>query len=103
MLKLSQMRTKQRLVLAAALAWIGTASAQSLAIDTRKSLMTVKVDKAGVFSAFAHNHEIVAPIAGGAVDTAARRGELHVRASSLRVQDPKASGKDRDEIQKTML
>jgi polyisoprenoid-binding protein YceI len=79
------------------------AHAQQRAIDTAKSEMTVRVYKAGVLSAFGHDHEIAAPIAGGSVDTGAHRVELRVNASVLRVRDPGASEKDRAEIQKTML
>jgi polyisoprenoid-binding protein YceI len=84
-----------------AVAW--TASAERHAIDTHASVMTVRVYKSGAFSAFGHDHEIAAPIASGSVDTAAQRVELRVAAAALRVRDPKASEKDRDEIQKTML
>jgi polyisoprenoid-binding protein YceI len=80
-----------------------TAKGQQHAIDTAKSAMTVRVYKAGVLSAFGHDHEIAAPIAGGRVDSAAHHVELHAIASALRVHDPKASERDRDEIQKTML
>jgi polyisoprenoid-binding protein YceI len=76
---------------------------QPLAIDTAKSAMTVHVYKAGVLSAFGHDHEISAPIANGNVDVKERKVELHVEAGALRVRDPKVSDKDRDEIQTTML
>ena len=79
------------------------ARAEQIAIDTTKSVMTVRVYKAGVFSAFAHDHEITAPIAGGAADTTAHRVELRVNAATLRVTDPGASEKDRSETQKNML
>jgi len=79
------------------------ASAEEQAIDKQKSVMTVHVSKAGVLSAFGHDHEISAPIAAGAVDAAAKRVELRVDAGSLKVLDAKASEKDRAEIQKTML
>ena len=91
------------LLLAANLAWTGLASAQEHAIDAEKSVITVRVYKAGLFSAFGHDHEIAAPIGSGTVDTAARKVELHINASSLRVRDPGASEKNRSEIQKTML
>jgi polyisoprenoid-binding protein YceI len=90
-------------VLALAISCLGwTARAQQHAIDTGKSVMTVRVYKAGVLSAFGHDHEIAAPV-GGKVDSAAHTVELHTNANTLRVRDPKASDKDRDEIQKTML
>lgn len=97
-------RRKGSLVLAASgvLCALG-ANGQPRAIDTAKSVMTVRVYKAGVFSAFAHDHEIAAPIAGGAADVAGRHVELNLEAGALRVRDPKASEKERGEIQATML
>ena len=90
---------------AAVLALIVLASAayaQPRAIDTKKSTMTVRVYKSGVFSTFGHDHEISAPIASGSVDAAAHGVELHVHAAALRVRDPGTSEKDRAQIQKTM-
>ena len=78
-------------------------NAQPLAIDTAKSVMTVHVYKAGLLSAFGHDHEISAPIARGNVDVQGRKVELHADAGALRVQDPKVSDKDRDDIQTNML
>jgi polyisoprenoid-binding protein YceI len=80
-----------------------SASAQQRAIDAAKSEMTVRVYKAGVFSAFGHDHQIAAPVAGGAVDTKAGKVELRAKASALQVRDPGVSEKDRAEIQSTML
>ena len=65
--------------------------------------MTVRVYKAGLLSAFGHDHQITAPIAGGEVDTTAHKVELRVKAGALLVSDPEVSGKDRAEIQSTML
>ena len=81
----------------------GPASAQARAIDTAKSVMTVRVYKAGVFSALGHNHEISAPISSGRVDVTARQVELRAKTSTLKVLDPGVSEKDRGEIQSTML
>jgi polyisoprenoid-binding protein YceI len=78
-------------------------SAQSHPIDTVHSEMTVRVYKAGVLSAFGHDHEISAPIAGGSVDASQHKVELYIRTGALRVQDAKASEKDRAEIQATMV
>jgi polyisoprenoid-binding protein YceI len=77
--------------------------AQPRPIAVQKSEMTVRVFKAGVFSALGHDHEITAPIAGGTVDIASSRVELRCSAAALRVRDPGVSDKDREEIQKTML
>jgi polyisoprenoid-binding protein YceI len=72
-------------------------------IDVKNSSMTVYANAGGLLGSFGHDHEISAPIAGGAVDPAGRHVELRVDTAALRVRDPKASGKDRAEIQKTML
>src|SRR4051794_25904188 len=88
---------------AASLCCTPAGRAEPHSIDTAKSTMTVRVYKAGVFSAFGHNHTISAPIRGGTVDSAAHRVEVTVNAAALRVSDPDASEKDRAEIQKNML
>jgi polyisoprenoid-binding protein YceI len=90
-------------VCVASLVWTAAAIAQKRAIDPGKSVMTVRVYKAGVLSALGHNHEIAAPIAGGSVDIAARHVELHSQTRTLEVRDPGVSDKDRAEIQSTML
>ncbi len=76
--------------------------AQPRAIDAEASVITVRVFKSGLLSAFGHNHEITARIAAGTVDAAGRQVEFHTRASSLRVQDPGVSEQDRTKIQQTM-
>jgi polyisoprenoid-binding protein YceI len=88
----------------ASLAWTPAGHAEQRAIDTAKSVLTVRVYKSGVFSAFGgHDHEISAPVASGFADTAAHRVELRVQTAALRVRDSKGSEKDHNEIQKTML
>jgi polyisoprenoid-binding protein YceI len=82
---------------------VGSDAAAARAIDTSNSTLTVHAYKGGALGAFGHDHEIAAPIASGTVDLEAKRVELRVQTSALEVRDPKASGKDRGEIQKTML
>jgi len=77
--------------------------AEPRAIDTKTSTLTIRVGKAGAFSAFGHDHVIEAPIGSGTADLEARRVELRVPAAALRVSDPKASESDREAVQKTML
>jgi polyisoprenoid-binding protein YceI len=77
-------------------------SAVSRTIDTEKSVMTVRVFKAGLFSGFAHDHEISAPIREGSFDPANPAVQLRVDARKLRVVDKDVSDKDRAEIQQTM-
>src|SRR3954451_11414595 len=84
---------------AISLTWAAAAEGQKRPIDTKNSVMTVRVYKAGLLSALGHDHEISAPVAGGSVDTAGHHVELHASAAALRVRDPNASEKDRDEIQ----
>jgi len=72
-------------------------------IDTQKSVMTVRVLKAGMFSAFGHEHEISAPIKDGKFSETDRSVELTVDVRQMRVMDKEVSDKDRAEIQETML
>jgi hypothetical protein len=77
--------------------------AQNRAINVSHSMLKIRVFKTGLFSPFAHNHEIEAPISEGAADSSVTPGvTLHIDARRLRVLDPDASAKDRAEIQKTM-
>src|SRR5690242_4257392 len=85
------------------LACLPAAYSQTRSIDLEKSVMTVRVYKAGVFSAFGHDHQISAAVTGGTVDVSARRVELQVKAAALQVKDPDTSEKDRAQIQSTML
>lgn len=78
------------------------AFAQMRGIDTAHSTMTVHVFKTGVFSAFAHNHDISAPISEGTVDVNRGRVSLRVDATKLRVLDPDVSQSARKQIQRTM-
>jgi polyisoprenoid-binding protein YceI len=64
--------------------------------------MTVYVFKQGLFSFLADNHEIAAPISGGAYDAAAKRVELSVAAARLTVLDPKLSPERRAQVQAAM-
>src|SRR6185437_4400089 len=98
------MRTRQILIVAmGCLFWDAAATAQPRAVDAEKSVMTVRVFEAGLLSGFGHDHVISAPVASGTVDTASHRVELHVKAGSLKVNDPGISDKDRGEIQSNMV
>lgn len=72
-------------------------------IDTQKSSITVRVYKTGLFSAFAHNHEIHAPIEQGSFDEQRRVVEFTVEAKQLQVLDPDASASDRIQVQANMV
>ena len=73
------------------------------AIDPQTSSITVRVFKAGVFSAFGHEHEISAPMQQGSFTENPGSVELTVDARRMRVMDKGISEKDRTDIQQTML
>jgi polyisoprenoid-binding protein YceI len=72
-------------------------------IDVEKSTMTVRVFKAGIFSALGHEHEISASIRDGKFSESDHSVELTVDARQMRVMDKDLSEKDRAEIQGNML
>jgi len=77
--------------------------AQSQAIDVNKSSLKIRVFKSGAFSAFAHDHEIQAPIDQGKIDSSASPSvQLRVDSRKMRVLDPEISVDKRAEIQHTM-
>jgi polyisoprenoid-binding protein YceI len=80
------------------------ADAQSHAIDTKRSTVTVRVFKSGLFRAFADDHVIAAAFAEGSLDdssTPNARFVIDVRA--IRVLDPNLSPDKRNEVQTRML
>jgi polyisoprenoid-binding protein YceI len=79
------------------------AAAQSPDSAPRRSAITIRVFKSGMFSGFAHNHVVVAPIAQAKIDPAALTAEIAVAVKEMKVTDPDISEKDRAEIQSTML
>ena len=77
--------------------------AQTQAIDVGKSSLKIRVFKSGAFSAFAHDHEIQAPIDDGKIDSSASPSvQLLVDSRKMRVLDPEISVDKRAEIQHTM-
>jgi hypothetical protein len=78
--------------------------AQPRAIDAKRSTVTVRAFKSGLFRAFADDHVIVAPLAEGSLDdssTPSARFAIDVRG--MRVLDPKLSPSNRNEVQTRML
>lgn len=68
-----------------------------------QSAITIHVSKSGLFSGFAHNHIVVAPISHANIDPAHLSAEITVVTKEMKVTDPEVSEKDRAEIQNTML
>ena len=78
------------------------AAGQMAGIDTERSKLTIHVEKTGLFSAFAHNHIIEAPIASGQLDSAKRTVILTFNAKDMKVLDPGVKDSERAEIDQTM-
>ena len=78
------------------------ASAQSVQIDSSKSVVSIRVFKSGVFSGFAHDHVVQAPIASGAIDLNKRSVTLTFNVADMKVLDQGASDSERKEIDATM-
>jgi polyisoprenoid-binding protein YceI len=73
-------------------------------VDVRHSKLTVFVYKAGLFSAFADNHVISAPIASGTITTTSSPAiELVVNAAELVALDPDLEPAKREEVRTRML
>ena len=78
------------------------------AIDVHKSSLKIRVFKSGVFSGFAHDHEIEAPMTEGKINSstidssASPSVQLRVDARKMRVLDPEISADKRADIQHTM-
>ena len=81
----------------------GIAAAQAVAMDPSRSVITVYAYKSGLFSAFAHDHIVEAPIQRGEVRLSGDQGvEFVVDARRMKVLDPKLSDDKRAEVQSTM-
>lgn len=87
------------------LATFAVAAPHHLAAQTapRNSTITIHVGKTGLFSGFGHNHTISASIARAAIDPKSKTASITVHTKEMKVLDPEASDKDRQEIQATML
>lgn len=68
-----------------------------------RSAITIHVSKSGLFSGFAHNHIVIAPISETNIDPRNLTAEITVSAKEMRVTDPEVSEKDRAEIQSAMV
>jgi len=78
------------------------AAAQAADLDLASSKITIHVEKSGLFSGFAHNHTIAAPLAFGTLDPASRTIELKFRAADMKLLDPEAGAWERGQIESTM-
>src|ERR1051325_6060921 len=79
------------------------ALASPASVDTQKSTLTVRVYKSGFFSAFAHDHEISAPIDSGSFLEENPSVEISITAGKLKVMDKESSDSEKEKIQTRML
>jgi polyisoprenoid-binding protein YceI len=78
--------------------------AESRPIDADRSTLTVFVYKSGLFSAFADDHTVRAPIASGSISADPPLSvEVSVRSADLKVLDPNLAAEKRFEVQSRML
>ena len=82
---------------------LSAVSASGTDSNSTRSSITIHVNKSGLFSAFAHNHVIVAPIAQSTIDPRNMTAEIRVHSNDLKLTDPGDSDSTRAEIQATML
>lgn len=82
---------------------LGASLAQNQPIDCQHSAVTVRVFKSGLFSSFADNHEIRAPLSSGFLDESAQRVEVVIDSRKLEVLDPNLSSEKRQQVQERML
>jgi polyisoprenoid-binding protein YceI len=86
-----------------ALAAQATAAEAPAVIDAQRSRILVRALKAGLFSAFGHDHEVSAPILRGQiVESEPGSVQLEVDARAMTVLDPQLSPEKRAEVQTTM-
>jgi len=82
---------------------IGTVRPETLAIDPTHAVMKIYVFRSGLFSAFAHDHEIEARgLEGQLKTTENQQVTLRVDARKIKVLDPGLSPDKRSEVQQTM-
>ncbi len=102
-------RLRLAAIVAIAYASAGTSAPTRVAaaprpIDVAHSTLTVFVYKSGLFSAFADDHVISAPIAGGSLSEEPPLAvDIEVRAADLKVLDPGMAADKRAEVQTRML
>lgn len=90
-------------VLTVAIAGSAASLAQERSIDSAGSKLVVKAFKSGMFSGFADNHEIEAPITEGMVDESAGRVKFTVDSKRMKVLDPQMKPERRQEVQERMV
>jgi polyisoprenoid-binding protein YceI len=79
------------------------AAGQVVRIDIDSSRLLVHVSKSGVFSGFADNHEVEAPISEGTIDEKEARVRFSVDSRRMKVLDPQLPAEKRRQVEERML
>jgi polyisoprenoid-binding protein YceI len=82
---------------------VPSAFPQDLPIDTGNSKVHVYVSKSGLFSGFADNHEVEAPLVEGTINESGSRVKFVIDARQMKVLDPRLSADKRQQVQERML
>jgi polyisoprenoid-binding protein YceI len=102
-----QIRVTRLILLAATVAFVVAprpCDAQPRAIDSKRSTLTVRVFKSGLFRAFADDHVIEASLADGSLDDSATPSvRVVIDVHAMKVLDPGLSPKDRQDVQTRMM
>jgi polyisoprenoid-binding protein YceI len=86
-----------------AIALSGAALGQVSPIDAASSKLLVHVSKSGVFSGFADNHEVEAPISAGTIDEKGGRLRFSIDSRRMTLLDPQLPPDKRQQVQERML
>ena len=90
-------------LIAAILLLTAAAWGQARSIDGAESKLLVHAFKSGLFSGFADNHEVQAPIVDGTIDEGVPRVKFVVDSRRMKVLDPQLSTDKRRQVQERML
>lgn len=90
-------------LLLAGLFFVGQTAISAQNPSAPRSSITIHAYKSGLFSGFAHNHTITAPIAHGTIEAKRMSIEISISTKEMKVVDPEASASTRAEIQADML
>ncbi len=101
------MRRLSFILVALSVGWLHSQAQETYRLDPARSVIQIHVDTSGALGFMGHHHLIQAPVEHGNFvyypgDLGKSSVEILVDASALAVMDPKASAKDRMEIQATM-
>jgi polyisoprenoid-binding protein YceI len=91
-----------RIIMLGVILAVSPTVARSAQIDSTRSVATIRVFKSGLFSGFAHDHVIRAPIKSGSIDVHEKSIALTFQVADMQVLDPGASESERKDIDATM-